>query len=70
MGEEGERKGTRKKMLMKKWQREEIEKINKGLLALKSLDLNFYVAIKACFIFGNRHQLKGLSSFLVGKKYA
>jgi hypothetical protein len=47
-----------------------MEKIGKGLLALRSLNLNFYSALKAAFVFKNDQQLRKLVSFVSGKKYA
>ena len=47
-----------------------MEKIGQGLLALRSLDLNFYAALKAAFIFSNKKQLEKLGKFINNKKYA
>ena len=49
--EEGNRKGAKKKALLGKWEREEMEKIGKGLLALRSLDINFYAGLKTAYIY-------------------
>ena len=47
-----------------------MEKIGKGLLVLKSLDVNFYAAAKGAYIFNSRKQLKKLIDFISGRKYA
>jgi hypothetical protein len=47
-----------------------MERIGKGLLALRSLDINFYAALKAAFIFSNKKQLEKLIKFISNKKYS